>query len=68
MKHGDTVDITEVPEEDYKFFAVGDKAVLVWQDDSGDWWADFTQNANTYKAGVWCIQEGFAKCKVIKAA
>lgn len=52
MKVGDII----VMEETWPgFYKSGDKAKLYYQDDDGDWWADFTINNYYEGRGKWCI-------------
>ena len=57
MKKGDIVKITKQEKGGSEFFSKGDKAILLYKDDDGDWWADFTMNEDFYSHGKWCLQK-----------
>lgn len=63
LKVGDIVEIT-VAEEPY--FSVGDRAVILMENDTKDgFWADFTINDHFYEDGLWCIQLEYSECKKV---
>ena len=62
MKIGDIVKITKTVELDIK---VGDKAQLLYQDEDGDWWADFSLNDRYEDDGKWCIENGVSECQIV---
>ena len=56
FKPGDRIRVTAVPESDYPYFSVGDSAILLQQDEDGDWWAYFEEKKE-HGRSVWCLQE-----------
>ena len=52
MEKGDIIVITLAHEP---YFKIGDKAILLGKDPSGDWWGDFTINEIFQEPGMWCL-------------
>jgi hypothetical protein len=58
FKPGDRVRVTAVPEVDYPYFSIGDIAILLRQDEAGNFWADFEErHGRRHERSVWCLQK-----------
>jgi hypothetical protein len=58
MQVGDVIIITKLPYAGYPFYRKGDRAVVLRQDSTEEWYADFSSNCWFYGDGILRVKRG----------